>query len=605
METLQGMKRTHHCGVLRKTDVGQEVVLCGWVSRRRDHGGLIFVDMRDRSGFVQVVFDEAAMNEGTFHKAESLRNEFCIAVRGKIRARSEETINPNIETGEIEIVCAELRILNPSKTPPFYIQDGVDVDEMVRLKYRYLDLRRPEMQKNIILRHRVTKIMRDFFDRNGFLEIETPMLCKSTPEGARDFLVPSRVNPGEFYALPQSPQIFKQILQVAGFEKYFQIVRCFRDEDLRADRQPEFTQIDLEMSFLNEDEIMSIQEGFLKRVFKQILDVDVQTPFQRMPWREAMDRFGSDKPDLRFGFELKDISDIVKDCGFGVFSTPVAEGGSVRLINVSGHAADFPRKKIDKLVDFVKTYQAKGLAWARLHDGQMTSSYAKFLTEEENKAILDRAEAKDGDLILIVGDAKNTVVWAALGALRCEVARQLNILDPKDFRFLWVTEFPMFEWSDEENRYMAMHHPFTAPMVEDEDKILTDKANCRARAYDIVLNGVELGGGSIRINTPEMQEKAFQALGISEEDIQERFGHLVNAFKFGAPPHGGLAYGLDRLCMLMAGAPSIRDVIAFPKVQNASDLMMACPDVVDDKQLDDLSIAVTRMEETPATETEV
>ena len=409
--------------------------------------------------------------------------------------------------------------------------------------------------------------------------------------------MPSRVHPGKFYALPQSPQQYKQLLMLSGFDRYFQIARCFRDEDLRADRQPEFTQIDLEMSFLNEDEIMTIQEGFLKRVFKEVLDVDVQTPFQRMPWREAMDRFGSDKPDLRFGFELKDISDLVKDCGFKVFSGPVAAGGSVRLINIQGGAAAFPRKKIDKLGEFVKTYKAKGLAWTRLHEGSTTSSYAKFLTEEENAAILERAGAKDGDLVLIVGDEKNTVVWAALGALRCEIAKQLDILDPKDFRFLWVTEFPMFEWSEEENRYMAMHHPFTAPMVEDEDKILTDMANCRARAFDIVLTGVVLVGVYIVSYTPEMQEKAFQALGISEEDIQARFGHLVNAFKFGAPPHGGLAYGLDRLCMLMGGAPSIRDVIAFPKVQNASDLMMACPDVVDDKQLDDLSIAVTRMEQ--------
>ena len=384
---------------------------------------------------------------------------------------------------------------------------------------------------------------------------------------------------------------------LSGFDRYFQIARCFRDEDLRADRQPEFTQIDLEMSFIDEDDIMGIQEGFIKRVFKEVLDVDVQTPFLRMPWREAMDRFGSDKPDMRFGFELRDISDIVKDCGFKVFSEPVAAGGSVRLINVDGHAADFPRKKIDKLVEFVKTYKAKGLAWARLHDGAVTSSYQKFLTDEENAAILERAGAKDGDLVLIVGDAKNEVVFAALGALRCECARQLGILDPRDYKFLWVTEFPMFEWSDEENRYMAMHHPFTAPMKEDEDKVLTDKANCRARAYDIVLNGTELGGGSIRINTPEMQEKAFQALGISEEDIQERFGHLVGAFRFGAPPHGGLAYGLDRLVMLMTGAESIRDVIAFPKVQNASDLMMACPDTVDAKQLDELSIAVTRSED--------
>ena len=599
MDNLQDFHRSHYCGDLRLSDAGKTVSVCGWVQRQRDLGGLIFVDLRDRTGLVQLSFDDST-DKAIFDKAASLRGEYVIAATGLVREREAKT--NKIATGDIEIYVTELRLLAKAETPPFEIVENSKANDMLRLKYRYLDLRRPEMQKAIATRHKITKIARDYFDEQGFLEIETPILTKSTPEGARDYLVPSRVHPGKFYALPQSPQQYKQLLMLSGFDRYFQIARCFRDEDLRADRQPEFTQIDLEMSFLNEDEIMTIQEGFLKRVFKEVLDVDIQTPFQRMPWREAMDRFGSDKPDLRFGFELKDISDIVKDCGFGVFSGPVAAGGSVRLINIEGGAAAFPRKKIDKLGDFAKTYHAKGLAWARLHEGNMTSSYAKFLTEEENKAILDRAGAKDGDLVLIVGDEKNTVVWAALGALRCEIAKQMGLLDPKDFKFLWVTEFPMFEWSEEENRYMAMHHPFTAPMVEDEDKILTDKANCRARAYDIVLNGTELGGGSIRINTPEMQEKAFQALGISEEDIQERFGHLVNAFKFGAPPHGGLAYGLDRLCMLMAGAPSIRDVIAFPKVQNASDLMMACPDVVDEKQLDDLSIAVTRMEETSEAE---
>lgn len=595
MDNIQNFHRTNYCGDLRITDTGKTVSVCGWVQRQRDLGGLIFVDLRDRTGLVQLSFDNST-EKAIFEKASALRSEFVIAATGLVRERESKT--DKIATGGIEVYVTELRLLAKSETPPFEIVEHSKANDMLRLKYRYLDLRRPEMQHAIATRHKITKIARDYFDENGFLEIETPVLTKSTPEGARDYLVPSRVHPGKFYALPQSPQQYKQLLMLSGFDRYFQIARCFRDEDLRADRQPEFTQIDLEMSFLNEDDIMSIQEGFLKRVFKEVLDVDVQTPFQRMPWREAMDRFGSDKPDLRFGFELKDISDIVKDCGFGVFSGPVAEGGSVRLINITGGGAAFPRKKIDKLADFAKTYKAKGLAWTRLVDGSMTSSYAKFLTEEENQAILDRAEAKDGDLILIVGDAKNEVVWAALGALRCEIAKQMGLADPMDFKFLWVTEFPMFEWSEEENRYMAMHHPFTAPMVEDEDKILTDKAHCRARAYDIVLNGTELGGGSIRINTPEMQEKAFQALGISEEDIQERFGHLVNAFKFGAPPHGGLAYGLDRLCMLMAGAPSIRDVIAFPKVQNASDLMMACPDVVDAKQLDDLSIAVTRVEET-------
>lgn len=594
MDTMEHFHRTGYCGDLRLTDAGKTVSLCGWVQRQRDLGGLIFVDLRDRTGLVQLSFDDST-DKTIFEKASTLRAEYVVAATGLVRERESKT--DKIATGEIEIYVTELRLLAKAETPPFEIVEHSKANDMLRLKYRYLDLRRPEMQQAIATRHKITKIARDYFDEHGFLEIETPILTKSTPEGARDYLVPSRVHPGKFYALPQSPQQYKQLLMLSGFDRYFQIARCFRDEDLRADRQPEFTQIDLEMSFLNEDEIMSIQEGFLKRVFKEVLDVDVQTPFLRMPWQEAMDRFGSDKPDLRFGFELKDISDLVKDCGFGVFSGPVVAGGSVRLINIQGGGEAFPRKKIDKLVEFVKTYKAKGLAWARLHNGEMTSSYAKFLTEEENQAILRRADAKDGDLILIVGDEKNSVVWASLGALRCEVAKQLDLLKPKDFKFLWVTEFPMFEWSEEEGRYQAMHHPFTAPMLEDADKILTDKANCRARAYDIVLNGTELGGGSIRINTPEMQEKAFQALGISEEDIQARFGHLVNAFQYGAPPHGGLAYGLDRLCMLMAGASSIRDVIAFPKVQNASDLMMACPDVVDAKQLDDLSIALTRMEE--------
>ena len=593
MDNSQNFKRTNYCGEFRMAHVGQTVSVCGWVQRQRDLGGLIFVDLRDRTGLVQLSFDDST-DKAIFDKAATLRGEYVIAATGTVREREAKT--DKIPTGDVEIYVTELRLLAKAETPPFEIVANSNANDVLRLTYRYLDLRRPDMQHAIATRHKICKIARDYFDEQGFLEIETPILTKSTPEGARDYLVPSRVHPGKFYALPQSPQQYKQLLMLSGFDRYFQIARCFRDEDLRADRQPEFTQIDLEMSFINEDDIMGIQEGFMKRVFKDVLDVDVQTPFLRMPYREAMDRFGSDKPDMRFGFELKDISDIVKDCGFGVFSGPVAEGGSVRLINIEGGAAAFPRKKIDKLVDFVKTYRAKGLAWTRLIDGGVTSSYAKFLTDEENAAILERAGAKDGDLVLIVGDAKNDVVFASLGALRCEIAKQMDIIDPMDFKFLWVTEFPMFEYSEEEGRYQAMHHPFTAPMVEDQDKILTDKANCRARAYDIVLNGTELGGGSIRINTPEMQEKAFQALGISDEDIQERFGHLVNAFKYGAPPHGGLAYGLDRLCMLMAGATSIRDVIAFPKVQNASDLMMACPDVVDDKQLDDLSIACTRQE---------
>ena len=593
MDNLKNFRRTNYCGDLRLGDTGKTVSLCGWVQRQRDLGGLIFVDLRDRTGLLQLSFDDSTPRD-LFEKAASLRGEYVIAAKGLVRERESKT--DKIATGAIEVYVTELRLLAKAETPPFEIVEHSKANDMLRLKYRYLDLRRPDMQKMIATRHKVTKIARDYFDEQGFYEIETPMLTKSTPEGARDYLVPSRVHPGKFYALPQSPQQYKQLLMLSGFDRYMQIARCFRDEDLRADRQPEFTQIDLEMSFVNEDDVMDIQEGFLKRVFKEVLDVDVQTPFLRMPWREAMDRFGSDKPDMRFGFELKDISDIVKDCSFQVFSAPVAAGGSVRLINVEGGGEHFPRKKIDKLAEFVKTYKAKGLAWTRLHGGEVTSSYQKFLTEEENRAILERAGAKDGDLVLIVGDAKDEVVFAALGALRCECAKQLGILDPMDFKFLWVTEFPMFEYSEEEGRYVAMHHPFTAPMDEDFDKLETDKKNCRAKAYDIVLNGTELGGGSIRISVPETQEAMFRALGFSDEDAMERFGHLINAFKFGAPPHGGLAYGLDRLVMLMAGADSIRDVIAFPKVQNASEPMTQCPDFVDDKQLDELSINVTRKE---------
>ena len=593
MDTMQGFTRSHYCGTLRPSDIGKTVSVCGWVQRQRDIGALIFVDLRDRTGILQLAFDDATDRE-IFEKAKGLRSEYVVAAVGVVRERSSK--NLEIPTGEIEVEVKELRLLAKADTPPFEILDDCKANEMLRLKYRYLDLRRPVMQSMIATRHRVVKIARDYFDEQGFLEIETPMLTKSTPEGARDYLVPSRVHPGKFYALPQSPQQYRQLLMLSGFDRYFQIARCFRDEDLRADRQPEFTQIDLEMSFVNEEDVMTIQEGFIQRVFKEVLNVDVQTPFLRMPWQEAMDRFGSDKPDLRFGFELKDISDIVKDCGFGVFSGPVKDGGSVRCINISGGSTHFTRKKIDALVEVAKTYGAKGLAWARLHGGEMTSSFAKFLTEEEMQAILARAEAKDGDVVLVVGDAKNTVVWAALGALRLECAKQLGLLKKDEYKFLWVVQFPMFEWSEEEGRYVAMHHPFTAPMDEDVDKLDTDKAHCRAKAYDIVLNGVELGGGSIRINTPEMQETMFHALGFTQEDAEERFGHLINAFKFGAPPHGGLAYGLDRLCMLMAGADSIRDVIAFPKVQTASEPMTNCPDFVDDKQLEELSIAVTKKE---------
>ena len=589
MDRLHGFKRSMYCGEPRPADIGKEVSVCGWVQRQRDLGQLIFIDLRDRTGIVQLAFDDKTDRQ-VFEKAASARSEYVLAAKGTVRERSSK--NKDIPTGEIEIEVTELRVLAQSETPPFEIVENSDVNDMLRLKYRYLDLRRPDMQRYIALRHKVAKIARDYFDENGFYEIETPMLTKSTPEGARDYLVPSRVHPGKFYALPQSPQQYKQLLMLSGFDRYFQIVRCFRDEDLRADRQPEFTQIDLEMSFVEVDDVIAVNEGFLKRLFKEALGVEIETPFLRMPWKEAMERFGSDKPDLRFGLELKNISDLVAGCGFKVFTEPVAAGGSVRLISVPGGAEAYPRKKIDALVEFVKTYGAKGLAWMKLSGGSMTSSFAKFMTEEENKAILERAGAKDGDLVLIVADAKNEVVFASLGALRCEIAKHMGLAKKDDYKFLWVTEFPMFEYSEEEGRYVAMHHPFTAPMDEDVDKLETDKAACRAKAYDIVLNGTEAGGGSIRISTPDMQQAMFRALGFTDEDAQERFGHLINAFKYGAPPHGGLAYGLDRLVMLMAGTDSIRDVIAFPKVQNASEPMTACPDVVDKKQLDELELSI-------------
>ena len=590
METLSGFKRTKYCGELRMGDVGGEVSVCGWVQRQRDLGQLIFIDLRDRTGIIQLAFDDNTERD-VFSKAFSVRSEFVIAARGVLRERSSK--NPELPTGDVELEVAEMRVLAKSETPPFEIVENSDVNDALRLKYRYLDLRRPDMQKVIALRHRAVKAARDYFDEKGFLEIETPMLTKSTPEGARDYLVPSRVHPGKFYALPQSPQQYKQLLMLAGFDRYMQIVRCFRDEDLRADRQPEFTQIDLEMSFCDVDDVIEVNEGFIKRLFGDMLGADVETPIKRMTWREAMDRFGSDKPDLRFGLELRDISDIAKTCGFKVFSEPAAQGGSVRMIHVPGGGA-MPRKQIDSLVEFVKTYGAKGLAWTKLgEDGSVSSSYAKFLTDGENAAITQRAGAGPGGLILIVADAKDDTVFASLGALRCECAKRLGLIKDGVYEFVWITEFPLFEYSEEENRYVAKHHPFTAPMDEDVGLLESDKAKCRAKAYDIVLNGTELGGGSIRINTPEMQGRMFRALGFTDEQAMERFGHLITAFNYGAPPHGGLAYGLDRLVMHLAGLGSIRDVIAFPKVQNASELMTACPDAVDEAQLRELGISLS------------
>ena len=588
MNTASDYRRTIYCGEPRKEDIGRELAVCGWVQRRRDLGQLIFVDLRDRTGIIQLAFDDNTDRE-VFSAALTVRSEYVLYAHGVLRERSSK--NPELPTGDVELEVSELRILARAETPPFEIAENSDVNDALRLKYRYLDLRRPDMQRHIALRHRAVKIVRDYFDENGFLEIETPMLTKSTPEGARDYLVPSRVHQGKFYALPQSPQQYKQLLMLAGFDRYMQIARCFRDEDLRADRQPEFTQIDLEMSFVDVDDVIAMNEGFLKRLFGDVLGVDVETPMLRLTWRETMDRFGSDKPDMRFGLELCDISDIVKDCGFKVFSEPVAGGGSVRMIYVPD--ASMPRKQIDSLVEFVKTYGAKGLAWTKLgEDGSMSSSYAKFLTDEENDAILSRAGAKPGGLVLIVADVKNDVVFASLGALRCECAKRLGLVKDGDYKFVWITEFPLFEYSQEDERYVAMHHPFTAPMDEDADMLDTDKSACRAKAYDIVLNGTELGGGSIRINTPEVQARMFRALGFTDADAEERFGHLINAFKYGAPPHGGLAYGLDRLVMHLAGLGSIRDVIAFPKVQNASELMTSCPDIVEDSQLQELGISV-------------
>ena len=588
IETIAGLKRTKYCGQFRTQDIGAQATVFGWVQKVRNLGGLIFVDLRDRTGLVQCVFDESVDRE-LADKAFTVRGEYVLAVCGTVRAR--QVVNDRLPTGDVEILASELRILSAAKTPPFEIVENSNVNEELRLKYRYLDLRRPDVMKNLLLRSRTYKVVRDYFAENGFVEVETPILMKSTPEGARDYLVPSRAHPGRFYALPQSPQIYKQLLMLSGFDRYIQIARCFRDEDLRADRQPDFTQIDLEMSFVERDDVIAVNEGLLQRLWKELLGVDIPTPFRRMTYREAMDRYGSDKPDLRFGLELVDLSDTLRGCGFKVFASALEEGGSVRAINVKGGAQKLSRKEIDSLGEYVKTYRAKGLAWARLGE-QTTSSFAKFLSEQEFAAVLSAAGAQEGDVVLIVADAKPAVVFDSLGALRCEVARRLGLIDEGKWEFLWVTDFPLLEYDEEQGRYVAMHHPFTAPMDEDLPKLDSDPGSVRAKAYDCVLNGYEIGGGSIRIYNTELQSKMFDLLGLSKEQTQRRFGFLLEAFDYGTPPHGGLAFGLDRLVMLLAGEDNIRNVIAFPKVQNASELMSGAPDTVDDSQLEELSIKV-------------
>ena len=594
-ESMKGLHRSHRCTEVSNQNIGETVTVMGWVQKRRNLGSLIFIDLRDRSGILQLVFNEESVGKEGYEKAERLRSEFVIAVTGKVEKRSA-AVNEALKTGDIEVIATDIRILSEAETPPFQIEENSQTKDEVRLKYRYLDLRRPDIQKNLMLRSKVAYLMRDFMAKEGFLEIETPMLCKSTPEGARDYLVPSRVHPGHFYALPQSPQLYKQLLMCSGYDRYFQIARCFRDEDLRADRQPEFTQADMELAFVDVEDVLDVNERLLKYIFKEAIGVDVTLPLPRMPWQEAMDRFGSDKPDTRFGMELCDVSKVVEGCGFSVFTGALENGGSVRGINAKGQAG-MPRKKIDKLVEFAKGYGAKGLAYLAVNeDGTYKSSFAKFMTEDELKVLVSAMQGEPGDLLLFAAD-KNKIVWNVLGALRLELAKELDLLDPDQYNFLWVTEFPLLEWSDEENRFMAMHHPFTMPMEEDWDKIDSDPGSVRAKAYDIVLNGTELGGGSVRIHQDDIQEKMFEVLGFTKERAHEQFGFLLDAFKYGVPPHAGLAYGLDRLVMHMVHADSIRDVIAFPKVKDASCLMTQAPGIVDKKQLEELGLEVEEVSE--------
>ncbi len=599
-ESMKGLHRTHRCTEVSSQNIGETVTVMGWVQKRRNLGSLIFIDLRDRSGILQIMFDETSVGTEGFEKAGQLRSEYVVAVVGTVQKRSA-AVNENLKTGDIEVIAKEIRILSESETPPFPIEENSQTKDEIRLKHRYLDLRRPDIQRNLMLRSKVAYLMRDFMMKEGFVEIETPVLTKSTPEGARDYLVPSRVHPGNFYALPQSPQLFKQLLMCAGYDRYFQITKCFRDEDLRADRQPEFTQADMELAFVDVDDVLDVNERLLQYVFREAIGVEVQLPLPRITWQEAMDRFGSDKPDTRFGLELTDVSEVVKGCGFGVFTGALDNGGSVRGICVPGKAS-MGRKQIDKLVDLAKTYGAKGLAYLGINeDGSYKSSFAKFMTEEELAALAQAMGAKTGDLMLFAAD-KNKVVWDVLGALRLHMGKELGLMDKNQYHFLWVTEFPLLEWSEEEGRYTAMHHPFTMPMEEDWDKIDSDPGAVRAKAYDIVLNGTELGGGSVRIHQNDIQEKMFEVLGFTKESAWSQFGFLLNAFRFGVPPHAGLAYGLDRMVMHMVQADSIRDVIAFPKVKDASCLMSEAPNVVDDKQLKELGIKVDVKEEAEETE---